>query len=183
MQETEFDPWVGKIPWRREWQLTPVFLPGKSHRQKKKKKNPIDRGAWQATVCACVLSLFSLVRLFATPWTVAGQAPLSMEILQTRTLECPPPGDLPHSGIELVSFMSSALAGGFFTTRTMWEALGCSAWGWKEADTTEQPSTHTRPKWNLLNTSAHVPETPDTCYPKITTYPKITHDSPSLKYK
>ena len=34
--ETEFDPWVGKIPWRREWQLTPVFLPGKSHRQKKK---------------------------------------------------------------------------------------------------------------------------------------------------
>jgi len=26
-----FDPWVGKIPWRREWQPTPVFLPGKSH--------------------------------------------------------------------------------------------------------------------------------------------------------
>ena len=25
------DPWVGKIPWRRKWQLTPVFLPGKSH--------------------------------------------------------------------------------------------------------------------------------------------------------
>ena len=23
-----FDPWVGKIPWRREWQPTPVFLPG-----------------------------------------------------------------------------------------------------------------------------------------------------------
>jgi len=26
-----FDSWVGKIPWRREWQLTLVFLPGKSH--------------------------------------------------------------------------------------------------------------------------------------------------------
>ena len=26
-----FNPWVGKIPWRREWQPTPVFLPGKSH--------------------------------------------------------------------------------------------------------------------------------------------------------
>ena len=25
-----FDPWVGKIPWRRAWQLTPVFLPGES---------------------------------------------------------------------------------------------------------------------------------------------------------
>ena len=29
-----FDPWVGKIPWRRKWQPTPVFLPGKSHREK-----------------------------------------------------------------------------------------------------------------------------------------------------
>ena len=29
-----FDPWVGKIPWRREWQTTPVFLPGKSHAQR-----------------------------------------------------------------------------------------------------------------------------------------------------
>ena len=27
---TIFDPWVGKIPWRRKWQPTPVFLPGKS---------------------------------------------------------------------------------------------------------------------------------------------------------
>ena len=26
-----FDPWVGRIPWRREWQSTPVFLPGKCH--------------------------------------------------------------------------------------------------------------------------------------------------------
>ena len=29
-----FDPWVGKIPWRRVWQPTPVFLPGESHGQK-----------------------------------------------------------------------------------------------------------------------------------------------------
>ena len=29
-----FDPWVGKIPWRREWQPTPVFLPGESHGQR-----------------------------------------------------------------------------------------------------------------------------------------------------
>ena len=29
-----FDPWVGKIPWRRKWQPTPVFLPGKSHGQR-----------------------------------------------------------------------------------------------------------------------------------------------------
>ena len=35
-----FDPWVAKIPWRRKWQPTPVFLPGES----------IDRGAWWAPV-------------------------------------------------------------------------------------------------------------------------------------
>ena len=29
-----FDPWVRKIPWRREWQPTPVFLPGESHGQR-----------------------------------------------------------------------------------------------------------------------------------------------------
>ena len=29
-----FDPWVGKISWRRAWQPTPVFLPGKSHGQR-----------------------------------------------------------------------------------------------------------------------------------------------------
>ena len=37
-QETWFNPWVGKIPWRRNWQPTPVFLPGELH------------GAWRATV-------------------------------------------------------------------------------------------------------------------------------------
>ena len=31
----EFSPWVGKILWRRAWQPTPVFLPGKSHGQRR----------------------------------------------------------------------------------------------------------------------------------------------------
>ena len=29
-----FDSWVGKIPWKRKWQPTPVFLSGKSHEQR-----------------------------------------------------------------------------------------------------------------------------------------------------
>ena len=33
-QETRFDPWVWKIPWRREWLPTPVFLPGEFHGQR-----------------------------------------------------------------------------------------------------------------------------------------------------
>ena len=33
-RDGEFDPWVGKIPWTRKWQPTPVFLPGKFHVQR-----------------------------------------------------------------------------------------------------------------------------------------------------
>ena len=30
----EFHPWVEKIPWRKKWQPTPVFLPGETHGQR-----------------------------------------------------------------------------------------------------------------------------------------------------
>ena len=63
-----------------------------------------------------VLSCFSRVQLFVTPWTVAHQTPLSMGFSGQEGwsgLPCPPPGDLPNPGIELESL---ALAGGFFTT-------------------------------------------------------------------
>ena len=33
-RRSKFDPWVVKIPWRREWQPTPVFLPGEFHRRR-----------------------------------------------------------------------------------------------------------------------------------------------------
>ena len=34
IQAFRLDPWVGKIPWRRAWPPTPVFLPGESHGQR-----------------------------------------------------------------------------------------------------------------------------------------------------
>ena len=37
-----FDPWVLKIPWRREWQPTPVFLPRDFHGQ----RNLADYSPW-----------------------------------------------------------------------------------------------------------------------------------------
>ena len=40
MKRLGFDPWVGRIPWRRAWQPSSVFLPGESH----------GLGAGQATV-------------------------------------------------------------------------------------------------------------------------------------
>ena len=39
-------------------------------------------------------------------------------------LPCPPPGDLPDLGIELVSLTSLALAGGFFLPSATWEGVG-----------------------------------------------------------
>jgi len=56
-------------------------------------------------VCVCVLAL-SQVRLFATPWTVARQAPLSMGFPRQEYwsgLPFPAPGDLPNPGIQPVS--------------------------------------------------------------------------------
>ena len=58
---------------------------------------------------ADTLSCFCRVRLFATLWTVASQAPLSMGFSRQeyyRELPCPPPGDLPHPGVEPVSRVS-----------------------------------------------------------------------------
>ena len=77
------------------------------------------------TYIHCMLSRFSRIRLFVTPWTVACQAPLSMGSSRQEYwsgLPCPPPGDLPDPGIEPVSLLSPALAGGFFTTSATWEA-------------------------------------------------------------
>ena len=51
----------------------------------------------------CMPSHFSHVWLFATPWTVAHQAPPSMEFSRQEYwsgLPCPPPGDLPDPGIK-----------------------------------------------------------------------------------
>ena len=56
---------------------------------------------------------------FATPWTVPCQAPLFMGFSRQKYwsgLPCPPPGDLPNSGIKPVSSATPILAGKFFTT-------------------------------------------------------------------
>ena len=68
---------------------------------------------------------FSHVWLFATPWMVAHDSPLSMGFFRQEYwsgLPCPPPEDLPNPGIEPASLTSPALAGMFFTTNTTWKA-------------------------------------------------------------
>ena len=63
---------------------------------------------------------------FATPWSVACQAPLSMGFSgqECCRLPFPPPGDLPDPGIELSSLVSPALAGTFFYYWATWTATG-----------------------------------------------------------
>ena len=77
-------------------------------------------------LCAA-LGHFNCVQLFATLWTVACQAPLSIGFSRQeywRGLLCPSPGDLFHPGIEVASLAALALAGGFFITSAPWEAPG-----------------------------------------------------------
>ena len=72
-----------------------------------------------------MLSCFSCVLLFETPWAVALQAPLSMGFSCQEywsRFSFLSPGDLPNPGIEPMSHKSPALAGGFFTTSITWEA-------------------------------------------------------------
>ena len=77
MQRPRFNPWVGKIPWRRDWIPTPVFLPGESdgHRSlvgySSWGHKESDTTEWltffmNQSVSQSVHSL-SRVRLFATP--------------------------------------------------------------------------------------------------------------------
>ena len=56
----EFDPWAGKIPWRRAWQPTPAFLPGESHGQRNLVGySPV--GSQKCTSCSLLaLEYFSL---------------------------------------------------------------------------------------------------------------------------
>ena len=97
-----FDPWVGKIPWRRERLPTPVFWPGESH-------GCIVHGVTKSQTWlsnfdfVCVLSHLVLssslwlqglwpTRLLC-PWGFSKQEYWS-------GLPCPPPEDLPNPGIE-----------------------------------------------------------------------------------
>ena len=76
--------------------------------------------------CILILSLFgvctwmfSRIRLFAIPWTIDNQAPLSTEFSKQEYWSGLPflsPGDLPDPGIELLSVVSPALTGRFFTS-------------------------------------------------------------------
>ena len=66
------------------------------------------------------MCVFIHVQLFATPWTVAQQAPLFMGFPRQEYwsgLPFPSPGDLPNLGIEPVSPAAPTFADGVYTTK------------------------------------------------------------------
>ena len=86
---------------------------------------------------------FSLVRLCATLWTVARLAWDSPGESTGGKSTCPPPGDLPHPGLGILSLTPPALAGRFFIASTTWEVR----------DTWESPV------WALVNDITVTPHT------------------------
>ena len=71
----------------------------------------IGQPCWTHLLHACMLSRFSLVRLFVTLWTIAHQAPVSMEFSRQEYwsgLPFPSPGDLPDPAIKPMSLALQA---------------------------------------------------------------------------
>ena len=67
------------IPFKTVPSTLSLFWKNSKHAEKLKE--------YRMNICMCMLSCFSCVWLFSTPWTVACQVPLSMGILQSRILE------------------------------------------------------------------------------------------------
>ena len=72
-KKLRFDPWVEKILWRREWQPTPVFLPGKSHGQRSLAGYTVNRVAKSQARLSCFHSLqepvcFKVCGVFLADW-------------------------------------------------------------------------------------------------------------------
>ena len=75
---------------------------------------------------ACMLNRFSCVRFSVTLWTVAHLGTLCLGFSRQEYwsgLPCSPLGDFPKPGIEPMSLMSPALAGGFFTTSALFSSV------------------------------------------------------------
>ena len=92
----------------------------------------------------CVLSRFSRVQLFVTPWIVAQEAPLSMGFYRQEYWSgwpCPLPGDLPDPGINPGSPVSPALQVDSLSTEPPGKSLIYSAVPGVSCSTQDLPSS------------------------------------------
>ena len=90
-----FDPWVRKIPWRKKWQPTPVFLPGDPRGQRSLvvyspwggKRDPHDLGTKHITHNAAAAKSLQSCPTLCDPIDGSPPGSLVPGILQARTLE------------------------------------------------------------------------------------------------
>ena len=68
-----FDPWVGKIPFKKKWQPTPVFLPCNSHGQ----KNPVGYSPWDCKE-SDTTGLLTLSLVILSSWVLLSNLPQYM---------------------------------------------------------------------------------------------------------
>ena len=114
--------WLFAIPWTAAYQAPPPMgfsrqeywsgVPLPSPCDCLLSPNSFWKKQWMPPLCVHA-QLLSLVWLFVSPWTVACQAPLCMELSRQEHwsgLPFPPPGGLPNLGMELMSLVSPALA-------------------------------------------------------------------------
>ena len=100
--------------------LLPFSLGGKCHKNNSQSWN-VYCGRARCMRSPVRAQLLSRVRLLVTPWTIAHQAPLSMEFPRQEYWSGVPfstPGDLPNSGIEPVSLASPALQADSLPTKS-----------------------------------------------------------------
>ena len=165
-----FNPCIRRSSWRRKWQAIPVFLPRKSHGQ----RNLLGHTPWQVTKVGyslpteqvgnpiirtppswhhvCMLSCFRCAWLFATLWSVAWQALLSLGFSRQEhwsELLSPPPGDLPDPGIEPLSLMFPELISRFFTIRATWDT---PSWPHLSLITSQRPHLQITSPWVKVST-------------------------------
>ena len=101
-----FDSWVRKIPWRRKWQATPVFLPGKLHGQRSLEGWTAVHGVTKSWTRLSSESESVSCSVVSDSETVACQAPLSLRFSRQEYwsgLPFPSPGDLPDPETEPMS--------------------------------------------------------------------------------
>ena len=135
-----FDPWVGKIPWRREWQPTPVFLPGELHEQRSLAGySPWGRKESDTTE--------PLTRTLMALWV--KNAPMMQETQVTE----PWVGKIPWKRKWQPTLV--LLPGKSHGQRSL---AGYSPWGCKELDMTERLSTHWHLKIKRYLRKTQVPE-------------------------
>ena len=74
----KFDPWVGKIPWRRKWPLAPVFLPGESHAQRSL-VGYSPRGCTESDATEATKHTFIYLLFIVKSWQLHRKLPNSIE--------------------------------------------------------------------------------------------------------